>query len=549
MQYHFITYATPSHARSGRKLVASALNRGGFDRARLYGPGDLDAAFRQRNGELLAQRRGGGYWIWKAYVILQHLVESMQPQDVLCYCDTMYLFLDNVRPLLDDWLSRSPPGIAIAHNKPNEPTFIEGQWVKTDAVLLMGAAGAFLDSPQAWGGFFACRKAAAAIQFVSAWLTYVQDPRIVTDQANQFGSNRSDFRQHRHDQAVLSLLAKKWGLAFYDFPRGPLQNLRVPFAVPATAVETPRRRPPPGPGGPRSARPGVSLGSRLRRLRSRLSRRRQDSQSDTDQPRQVPATEEKGTGTMNPLFRAVGRALEFVGLRRRPSADADNLPPDLSAEDRHIVRQIAGYTGTSIERQIALIQAVRYLARQGIEGCFVECGVWRGGSSMAVAGTLVQEGQRCRDLYLYDTFEGMTPPTAVDKTPDGTLAQTHLDRDAKKTGVWCTAGLDDVRRNMAATGYPADRVHLIQGPVEATIPQQSPAGPIALLRLDTDWYESTKHELVHLFPLLCEGGVLIIDDYGHWEGARKAVDEYLGALPRKFYVHRIDYTGRLLVKR
>jgi hypothetical protein len=221
----------------------------------------------------------------------------------------------------------------------------------------------------------------------------------------------------------------------------------------------------------------------------------------------------------------------------------------LSAEDRAVLQGVAGYTMTSLERQIALIQAVRHLARQGVDGCFVECGVWRGGSSMAVALALIQEDQTERNLYLYDTFEGMTPPTCADRTTDGASAQEHLDRDVNRTGYWCVAGIDDVRRNMASTGYPEERVQFVKGPVEATIPQHAPTEAIALLRLDTDWYESTRHELVHLFPLLCEGGVLIIDDYGHWMGARKAVDEYLNGLPRQYYMHRIDYTGRLLVKR
>ena len=144
----------------------------------------------------------------------------------------------------------------------------------------------------------------------------------------------------------------------------------------------------------------------------------------------------------------------------------------------------------------------------------------------------------------------MTAPLAVDKGIDGSSAQTLLDQDADRSGtVWAVAGLDDVRANMLATGYPQELVHYVKGPVESTIPGSAPHGPIALLRLDTDWYESTKHELVHLFPLLSEGGVLIIDDYGHWHGARQAVDEYFAGDCRPFYLHRIDYTGRLLVKK
>ena len=168
---------------------------------------------------------------------------------------------------------------------------------------------------------------------------------------------------------------------------------------------------------------------------------------------------------------------------------------------------------------------------------------------MAAALTLIDERDVSRDLYLFDTFEGMPPPNEVDRTTDGTLARTHLDRDPGKAGlVWAVAGIDDVRRNMESTGYPRDRVNYVKGPVESTVPAQSPKGAIALLRLDTDWYESTKHELENLFPLLSKDGILIIDDYGHWEGAKKAVDDYFDASGRPYYLHRIDYTGRLLVK-
>ena len=83
--------------------------------------------------------------------------------------------------------------------------------------------------------------------------------------------------------------------------------------------------------------------------------------------------------------------------------------------------------------------------------------------------------------------------------------------------------------------------------VEDTIPNQAPK-EIALLRLDTDWYESTLHELEHLYPRLVSGGVLIIDDYGHWRGAREAVDEYIDKHKLKLFLTRIDYTGRLCVK-
>ena len=104
-----------------------------------------------------------------------------------------------------------------------------------------------------------------------------------------------------------------------------------------------------------------------------------------------------------------------------------------------------------------------------------------------------------------------------------------------------------VRETLLSTGYPSERLHLVRGPVEETLPTGAPA-QLSLLRLDTDWYESTAHELRHLYPRLSTGGVLIIDDYGHWEDARRAVDEYFDSEAAPLLLNRIDYTGRVAVK-
>jgi O-methyltransferase len=122
----------------------------------------------------------------------------------------------------------------------------------------------------------------------------------------------------------------------------------------------------------------------------------------------------------------------------------------------------------------------------------------------------------------------MSPPTDHDVSLDGQVAAekfsaTRLGADASD---WCRASIEEVERNVLETGFPPSRLHLIKGKVEDTLPGQAPRGDIAILRLDTDWYASTKHELIHLYPRLISRGVLIIDDYGHWAGARRAVDEY-----------------------
>jgi hypothetical protein len=177
-----------------------------------------------------------------------------------------------------------------------------------------------------------------------------------------------------------------------------------------------------------------------------------------------------------------------------------------------------------------------------VPGAFVECGVWRGGSSMAIARVLKDAGVHDRKLYLFDTFEGMTPATEKDRNYDGSsLLGLH-----RAPGIVCLAKEDEVRRNLTLVGYEGP-IHFIKGKVEDTLPDQAPE-QIALLRLDTDWYESTKHELVTLFPRLSSGGILIIDDYGTYLGCREAVDEYFCDNDLRYYLHRIDHTGRLVIK-
>lgn len=206
--------------------------------------------------------------------------------------------------------------------------------------------------------------------------------------------------------------------------------------------------------------------------------------------------------------------------------------------------RVQPYTMTSVERIHAAIRAVDAIVDNGIDGDIVECGVWRGGSMMAMAYALLRRGDVARSLYLYDTFAGMTAPAARDIQHDGIHAADVL---ARAPYFWAIVALDEVRRNLESTGYPRERMHFIVGPVEQTIPATMPDA-IAILRLDTDWYASTRHELVHLYPRLRGGGILIVDDYGHWRGSKEATDEYFGGIGAAPALQFIDYSGVLAVK-
>ena len=232
-----------------------------------------------------------------------------------------------------------------------------------------------------------------------------------------------------------------------------------------------------------------------------------------------------------------------------PAADAT-----MSSAEREIVQRALPYTMTGAPRLIALIDAVRYCVARGIPGAFAECGVWRGGSVLAMILTLQELGVSDRDLYLYDTFEGMTRPTEHDVSPleppaleTWTAARDRAERAWPELFAPELFDEEGVRETLLATGYPEERIHIVRGAVEDTLPEHSP-GPLALLRLDTDWYESTRHEMEHLYPLLQDRGVLIVDDYGLWEGSRRAVDEYLTANSEPLLLHRIDYTACIAIK-
>ena len=223
---------------------------------------------------------------------------------------------------------------------------------------------------------------------------------------------------------------------------------------------------------------------------------------------------------------------------------------DLDPEFTPILDLAHRFTMTSVERMYALYKGVEYIEAARIPGAIVECGVWRGGSVMIALATLLALGKADRDIYLFDTFEGLPRPDDakdIDILGNRAIHGWLPHARGNEQSNWAYASLDDVRANVALTGYPSEQIHFIKGMVENTIPAQAP-NSIALCRLDTDWYTSTRHEMIHLYPRIPVGGVLIIDDYGHFRGARDAVDEYLSETRTPLLLHRVDYSGRVGIK-
>jgi O-methyltransferase len=237
------------------------------------------------------------------------------------------------------------------------------------------------------------------------------------------------------------------------------------------------------------------------------------------------------------LRRFSARALR--GVARLVDAPRPDLPRwtqmPFDPHTRALFSTIERRTMTNLERVDALRQAVEHVHANSIPGDIVECGVWRGGSMMAVALTLLR-------------LSGPTAPGAEDTDYQGRPAADWMVEAAPASSwMWTENSVDDVRMAMAETGYPADQLEFVAGPVETTIPQRIPEH-VSLLRLDTDWFESTYHELTHLWPRLARGGILIIDDYGDWAGSKKATDQYFAEAGLRPFLHRIDGGARLVIK-
>jgi O-methyltransferase len=229
--------------------------------------------------------------------------------------------------------------------------------------------------------------------------------------------------------------------------------------------------------------------------------------------------------------------------------DVRKLPPDFERQYIEIIERVSPYTITSPERIYTLIQSVQYILRSEVKGDFLECGVYKGGSMMTIALTLMAEGVTDRDLYLFDTFDMVPVPDARDINIYGKPAlEWFSENNCFEVSLKSVnASVVNVKQNMAMTGYPMERMHFIEGLVENTIPEKAPKS-VALLRLDTDWYQSTIHELTNLYPNVTPKGIVIVDDYGYYTGAREAVDEYFQKNNMMPFLHRIDDTGRLIIK-
>jgi len=186
-----------------------------------------------------------------------------------------------------------------------------------------------------------------------------------------------------------------------------------------------------------------------------------------------------------------------------------------------------GYTMTSSRRGRALQRLARRLDHDGVPGALVDCGVWNGGSTV-----LLSEASPDRDVWAYDSFEGLPEAGPLDG-PEST----------SWTGE-CLGAEEKLREGFRRYASP-ERLHVVKGWFDQTFAATADdVGPVALLHADGDWYESVMLTLRTFYPRVSPGGFVVIDDYGAWPGAKRAVDEFRQEVGETAPMVSADFTGR-----
>ena len=225
----------------------------------------------------------------------------------------------------------------------------------------------------------------------------------------------------------------------------------------------------------------------------------------------------------------------------------ENFPIETPTELKEFINISSQYSMTGINRMCMLTQAVLNVKNKKIKGDFVECGVWRGGNILLYK-LLNDLYNLNRKIFAYDTFQGMTKPQDIDINFLGIPAKKKMKLEKKAEdliNIHAYSKLNSVKKNILKHTN-LKNINFIKGPVEKTLKiKQNLPSHISILRLDTDFYSSTKIALETLYPKLAKGGILIIDDYGHFIGAKKAVDDFFD---NKKWLHVVDYSCRYLIK-
>jgi hypothetical protein len=226
---HFLVYSDNTHKDNLNKLLESVKKYGEEFNIIIFEKNDIDQEFIEKNKSILNCRRGGGYWLWKPYIINETL-KKIKEEDIIFYIDSKYYFIEDFENLYADYMKNND--ILVWKNKPNEPIWYMKNWCKMHVIQKYNMYHKVFNenAEDCWGGALILKKNENTIRFIQEWLDMCCIYEDITDSTSKI-QNHHLFREHRHDQSLLSILLHKYNIKMQFFEKRYLQNTRVPFQI------------------------------------------------------------------------------------------------------------------------------------------------------------------------------------------------------------------------------------------------------------------------------------------------------------------------------
>lgn len=224
---YFLLYNDDSHTEHLLRLIKSIKEHGKEFQVILFNKSKIDQEFNQKYRSILDCKRGGGYWLWKPYIIY-NTMKKLKDNDILFYMDSKYFFIDDFKSLYIDYMKHHD--LLVWKNKPNDPVFLMKQWCKMDVIRKYNMYEKVFNenAEDCWGGALIIKKNKKTMHIMHEWLEMCCQYENITDSPSKL-NNDSLFVEHRHDQSLLSILLHKYNIEMQFFEKKTLQNIRAPF--------------------------------------------------------------------------------------------------------------------------------------------------------------------------------------------------------------------------------------------------------------------------------------------------------------------------------
>jgi len=225
--YYFLVYNDNTHWHYLNPLLESVKKHGPNFQIIIFNKEDIDVDFKKNNDSILSLGRGGGYWLWKPYIINETL-KKINDGDVLFYLDSKYYFTEEFMGLFYSYMSNND--LLVWKNKPSNPVWYMKNWCKMDVILKYDMYDKVFNEniEDCWGGALVIRKTESTLKYINEWLNMCCIYEDITDSPSK-SKNAFHFNEHRHDQSLLSIVLHKHNISLQFFERRYLQNVRTPY--------------------------------------------------------------------------------------------------------------------------------------------------------------------------------------------------------------------------------------------------------------------------------------------------------------------------------